>query len=235
MIISYSRRFIFLKTQKTAGSSVEIALSTLCGPQDVLTNLSSDEEALRLARGRGCQNIEIPAQYRPWWSKAALEFTGLRQVRYARNYRSHMPAGEIRKRMDPTLFDAFRKFTIVRNPWDREVSLYYWDARSRKNPAEFADFVRRRSTDFERKTFNLFAIDGEVVATGVLRYETLSADYERFVRSLGVTDVPPLANAKAGHRPSTRRDYRDLYDERTRDIVARRYAREIETFGYAFE
>ncbi|MEL6382956.1 MAG: chondroitin 4-O-sulfotransferase, partial [Cyanobacteria bacterium J06626_18] len=32
MIISHEYKFIFLKTRKTAGTSIEIALSKFCGP-----------------------------------------------------------------------------------------------------------------------------------------------------------------------------------------------------------
>lgn len=37
MIISHRHRFIFIKTQKTAGTSIEVFLSGLCGPEDVVT------------------------------------------------------------------------------------------------------------------------------------------------------------------------------------------------------
>ena len=38
MIISYSRRFIFLKTRKTAGSSIQMALSEICGNDDIIVS-----------------------------------------------------------------------------------------------------------------------------------------------------------------------------------------------------
>lgn len=37
MIISHQHRFIFIKTVKTAGTSIEIFLSQQCGPSDVVT------------------------------------------------------------------------------------------------------------------------------------------------------------------------------------------------------
>ena len=43
MIVSHSRKFIFLKTRKTAGTSLEIALSKYCGPEDVLAPIDFDE------------------------------------------------------------------------------------------------------------------------------------------------------------------------------------------------
>ena len=34
MIASHAHRFVFVKTRKTAGTSLEIALSRHCGPSD---------------------------------------------------------------------------------------------------------------------------------------------------------------------------------------------------------
>ena len=38
MIISHEHKFIFLKTRKTAGTSIELALSDLCGARDIITS-----------------------------------------------------------------------------------------------------------------------------------------------------------------------------------------------------
>src|SRR4030095_6484076 len=37
MILSHKHRFIFIKTAKTAGTSIEVFLSKHCGPDDVVT------------------------------------------------------------------------------------------------------------------------------------------------------------------------------------------------------
>ena len=67
MIVSHKHRFIFLKTKKTAGTSIELALSALCDGDDIITPLAqAEDEPLR--RGLAPQNWRrpglVPAAYR---------------------------------------------------------------------------------------------------------------------------------------------------------------------------
>ena len=61
MIISLKNKFIFIKTEKTAGASIEIALSKYCGPNDIVTPISPEDEIIRKELDfRGPQNYKIP-------------------------------------------------------------------------------------------------------------------------------------------------------------------------------
>lgn len=233
MIISHAHRFIFLKTQKTAGTSVEMALSTICGPDDVVTGWGPHDEKLEFQLGYEPRNIEIPLNYRP----ALWRLFRLARVRTSQaglKYHNHMPAHKIRRCMDSLVFDAYRKVTIVRNPWDREVSLYFWRYRNSETRPPFERYVRWPRYRAERKTFELYSINGVVVADTILRYESLPDDFAKFVKTLGLDDPPGLPRAKGNIRPDTDRNYRDFYCPTTQAIVARRYAREIDAFGYCF-
>lgn len=231
MILSHAHGFIFLKTEKCAGTSVELALSQICGPDDVITRVAPADEIKRV--GRGPQHETIPAHYRPraWRLKRLF---GASPARAGTVYYNHMPAAALRRAMDPCAFDAYRKVTVVRNPWDQEVSLYYWVTRNERKPPSFESFVRSPRRRRNRTNFDIYAIDGRIVADVVLKYERLADDFSDFVASLGLASAPALPRAKSGHRPAEQRDYRSLYTERTREIVARRHAREIEAFGYEF-
>ncbi len=232
MIVSHRHRFVFLKTKKSAGTSVELALSAICGPEDIISPVSAEDEAMRL--GRGVQNIEIPVDRRPvlWRLHRAL---GARPSQAGMSFYNHMTATEARAALGAETFDAYRKVTIVRNPWDREVSLYFWHHRGKDSKPAFDRFVRMPRWRPDRKNFDLYSIGGRPVADDYLRYETLADDFAGFVRSLGVADVPGLPRAKGVERPRAKRDFREFYTPATRDIVGRRYAREIELFGYTFD
>ena len=102
MIASHRHRFIFLKTRKTAGTSVEIALSKVCGPDDIITEISPEDEALRRAAGG------LPPQ----------NFASPPQPRKAYN---HMGAKATRDLVGAEAFDSYFTFAIERNPWDAGV------------------------------------------------------------------------------------------------------------------
>jgi hypothetical protein len=61
MIISHKYRTSFIKTAKTAGTSIEMALSRSCGPDDIITPLwKQDEVAKQAMGGRGPQHYLAP-------------------------------------------------------------------------------------------------------------------------------------------------------------------------------
>src|SRR3972149_2177310 len=56
MIVSHSHRFIFIKTRKVAGTSVDLFLSQFCGEEDIVTTLGPDE---KLREGMGWGNYWV--------------------------------------------------------------------------------------------------------------------------------------------------------------------------------
>ena len=94
MIVSHAHKFIFLKTKKTAGTSIELALTELCGPEDVITPLTEIDEAKR-AGGRCAQNWRLHGWWgskRPLFKRRWFKFTAADYGFY-----NHMPAAEARR------------------------------------------------------------------------------------------------------------------------------------------
>jgi hypothetical protein len=75
MIISHEHKFIFVKTRKTAGTSIEIALSKFCGPDDVICPIRlrrhfGGQAPLCGSAGRGgtqAYRNNLPQGNRPAW------------------------------------------------------------------------------------------------------------------------------------------------------------------------
>ncbi len=213
MIVSHRHRFIFLKTRKTAGTSVEIALSTVCGPDDIVTPIADEDEELRRAIGGvGPQNYQSPP--------------------LDREATNHMPARRARQILPRDVWRGYFKFSIERNPWDAVVSLYYWVYKDR-DPVPFEEFMRQpRIVRLAELNARNYRIGGKIVVDRVLRQESLESDLREVWRRLDLPGAPTLPLAKGGVRPAG--GYRHLYNPETAEIVRREFAHAIRDFGYEF-
>lgn len=260
MIISHRHRFIFIKTEKTAGTSIELALARVCGPEDVITPVVHPaDRALRDSLGpeyRREQNYQIP-----WKYLTPLDLVrALRKGRRPQFY-NHIGASDIRRFVAPEVWREYFKFCVERNPWDKVVSTYQWwrelERQQREDPVAFREGLGRafdgvqwmiRNHPVGTQTlsefvqsgranlvngFNLYTIDGEIVVDQVIEFSRLSDELSALMQRLGVTDFPPLPRAKAGVRKPGQH-YRELYNEADRQKIARVFAREIAHFGYEF-
>jgi hypothetical protein len=214
VIVCHEHRFIFMKTLKTAGTSVEIELSRVCGPGDTITPLPAEDEVLRVERGgRPGQNYESPP--------------------LVERVHEHIRASKVRPIIGRELWDGYFKFAIERNPWDAVVSLFYWMRRSGK-VATFEQFLTMPNIEqLASRNYQAYHLKGEVAVDRVLRFEQLADDLAEVWHHLSLPGEPALPRAKAGARPHGS-DYRELYDDGSADRVRRIFARQIEELGYTF-
>ena len=215
MIVSHEHRFIFLKTRKTAGTSVEIALSTVCGPEDIVSPLSEADEVIRGERGgRGPMNFESP----PLAKKAF----------------AHAPAAQVRTIVGQQVWRDYTKISIERSPWDAIVSLYFWATRDESEPLSFEAFVRSpRVQSLAEANAKIYRLRGEVIVDHLMRYESLSEDLTAVWASLGLPGQPDLPVTKAHSRPPGSTSAQ-MYDEETAAIVGAAFAPLVEELGYSF-
>jgi hypothetical protein len=230
MIINHTYRFIYLKTKKTAGTSVEIALSRYCGPGDILSRIGRKDEPIRTGLGyQGPANYLI-AKDRYSRSDWVRHYIGRQEIMYY----NHMPAVEVRARIGEEIWNSYYKFCFERNPWDRAISAYHWENRSRRRLPAFGRFLKKMHRDRKISNFETYAIDGKIAVDKVLLYENLAAELEALVVRLGLPGPLELPNAKRQYRKD-RRPYQEVYSAWERDFIAEVCAREIKEFGYRFE
>jgi hypothetical protein len=227
MIISHEHRFIFLKTRKTAGTSLEIALSRHCGPDDVITPISRRDEETRERLGYpGPQNVDIPP----------TQFGRGDWLRWVRGrgrpvFSNHDTAAHVRRYVGERAWEDYFVFCFERNPYDKAISLYYWvtDGPDRPPLAQCLRSLPRRVLS----NWPVYTLDDRLAVDYVGRYEALDADVSHVWSRLGLPGRPELPRAKAGRRRD-RRPYREVLDPAARAVIERACARELEAFAYAF-
>lgn len=230
MIISHKHKFIFLKTQKTAGTSVEIALSKFCGTDDVITPISAKDEQIRRKMGHpGPQGHLAPvSDYGP---RDLLKL--LAGFKRKLRYYNHISAKDVRERIGSDVWDSYYKFCIERNPWDRVISLYYYRNRREPRPT-MAEFLRSGAPSvLKRLGIELYSIDGEVAVDRVCLFEELQDELEEVRQGLGLPEPLDLPRAKASYRKD-RRHYRESYGKEERAMVEELFSQEIALHGFEF-
>jgi hypothetical protein len=217
VIVSHAYRFIFLRTEKTGGTSLTEALT-------------------QLVAGEG----EVATLERPAWARWSPIHHGALKRSFPGVFglHPHATARQARAVLGRRVFDGYLKFAVERNPWDRQVSLYFHRAWKRGDTAPDFDRDMRsvvyRNTEYTRlRNWDVYAIGGRIAVDRVLRYERLDAELAELAATLGLPALA-LPRARSEYR-AERAHYSTYYSDRTRALVGRWYRREIDALGYRFE
>jgi hypothetical protein len=209
VLVVHTHRFVFLKTNKTAGTSIEMFLQSLCAPSG--TAITERQHAqvkddyiagMRLVRPRDKQ-----PQDSLWYN--------------------HMPAIAVRAQLGADLWDAYVKVTSVRNPLDLAVSRFHYCRKVGGEQHSGESLTARRSAFKEvildTKWTNSMAathINDTLAADRIIRFEQLTQDVETFCKDQSI-------NIDAVNLPVTKRTvedredihFREYYDDETVDFV----------------
>ena len=136
--------------------------------------------------------------------------------------------------------ELYFKFGFVRNPYDRILSEFKYAKRIySKFKSNFNGFVkrgwgnsRRHSTIKQhiRPQYEfLYDTDGKCLVDFIGRFENLQEDFNI------ICDKIKIPHQELPHRNKTKhKHYTEYYDDEIREIVAKKYAKDIEYFGYKF-
>jgi len=212
MIISHKHKFIFFKTRKTAGSSLQVALAQHCGPDDIITG-----------------------QYRLGIDDHSHS-AGLNMDKFFTHH-PHPELIPVKNFLTKEVWDSYFKFAFVRNPFDVAVSRYHWDLKGKKGLTEtsvegFKEWVRQGNL-YDRDQAHFYtAYDGYVDLDFIGYYENLEEDIKHVCKVIGIPslDMPSL---KSGYRDNS--SYAAFYDEETKKRVQTFFAADFNLYGYNFE
>lgn len=210
-------KFLFVHIPKTGGTSLRAALKPLL--------------------------YQDPWYYLMWYPQRLSHWTGHRTVT---KFPRHAKIIAAREMIPHEIFTGLYKFSVVRNPWDMQVSSFHHLHKEHPEAVEglsgFRDFVRYKLDPDRPPNPHLdvsgtpqmeFLCDmhGNLLVDDVVRFESLHEDYERVVQRIGLKRPPKLPHKRKGSRKA---DYRTYYDDETAALVADWYAPDLKAFGYEF-
>ena len=230
MIISHEHKFIFIKTAKTAGTSIEVFLSPQCGPEDIVTPIAPPVEGHEPRNHEELVNPISELFRQPEGLLAALRNV----FKKRKKFYNHMPAWLIQQRVPAPIWNGYFKFCVERNPWDKVLSHYHMAASRAGGSLSFEEYLSkgRFPINYFRYTDRSGA---RVIVDRVLRYENLMKDLAEVFSYVNVPFEGGLGiRAKSEYRTNYT-PYQSVFNDEQRRIVEHAFAREIELHGYRFE
>src|SRR4030095_5613375 len=214
MILSHKYKLIFIKTAKTAGTSIEVFLSKHCGPADILTPIEPPVEGHQSRNYLGFINPIPEILERPGKIFSALRHSMTSREKFYR----HMPASEIQKRVPASVWNGYFRFCVERNPWDKVLSHYHMHAAREGGLLSLDEYLARGR--FPINYFRYTDRSGtKIIVDHVLRYESLLADLNEVFGQLNIPFDGTLGVAAKSEYRTDRRPYRQVFNDEQRRIV----------------
>ena len=154
----------------------------------------------------------------------------------------HLMSSHIIEEVGGDIFSKYFTFSFVRNPWDKMVSQYNYTIAKRKDlldhigitkSASFEEYINCVSSTeiFVQwdQQYKFLYINKKCVVDFIGRFENLQEDFNVVCNKIGIPQQ------QLPHKNATKhKHYTEYYDDETRQIVAEKYAKDIEYFGYEF-
>jgi len=162
------------------------------------------------------------------------------------------PSARILKKKFPDVWNDYYKFAVVRNPWERLVSSYFYflgkivgkDFDKKKETElgkkiaafqNFDDFCRSLNhlpldTHFSSQLDFITDEDENVIMDKVCRLETITEDFAAVCSETGLPDISLPVKRRTRHA-----HYSHYYTDEGIENVRRHYSRDIDFFGYEYK
>ena len=134
-------------------------------------------------------------------------------------------------------------FAVVRNPWDRVVSMYHFGEKmglanlfGLNDDLSFEGFCEAiESRRWDRSFLPVFKqiewTHGSIEVNEILRFENLSKDFSDMIKNNSIKDI-------SSHLPhinkTNRTNYRDYFSKRTEKIIESVFEEDCDVFKYTF-
>ncbi len=216
MLVSHRNKFIYTKTVKTGGTSVESYFEIYCMPPgewEFSGPRAEYESESGIIGYRGSNN-----NFDKWYN--------------------HMPALHIKNNIGEKIWNDYFKFCVIRNPFEKVLSAFFHFYIHKHNVKTdekaiislFHDYIiSGKGLVFDR---DKYTIDNQICVDFFIKHESLEADLQLVCERINIpfqkTRLPRL---KSQFRPSNIQ-IKDFFNQKTERIVREAYDFEFKYFGY---
>tara|TARA_B100000035_G_scaffold311618_1_gene321502 strand:- start:10749 stop:11423 length:675 start_codon:yes stop_codon:yes gene_type:complete len=127
----------------------------------------------------------------------------------------------------------YKLFAAIRNPYDRLVSHWKWE--TRPTNSSYRGFSFKRWLNIPQfwwhtpQTEFIHSEHRDIDCVDLIRFENLQQDFDTVCNKIGIPKQQLPHKNKSKHK-----HYTEYYDDETREIVSKKFAKDIEYFGYEF-
>jgi hypothetical protein len=223
--VSFRHRFIYLKTRKTAGTSVEMALQPYC-QQDPRTPVR--ERTRTVITDAGIVGSRL--------------IRGRDRTAQDRQFGNHVKAQDVKIALGGEIWHHFPKIHSIRNPFDMALSAFFWrlavDGISVPPLAETRELFEGFC---QSKAFDIYSLGNrDIVHLGtnycgnyVIRFENLQGSLDEAAQLLGLNRsflaIPVTKNTRPMRLDN---DIESFYTPTSIDLVLKSNRWVFERFGY---
>ena len=223
MLVSHRYKFIYLKNRKVAGSSVESVFQKYCLPEGLEGSYSKFEDV-------------VPSHF----SNSGIIAGRLSGYDAAIGWKPHSKADDVLKFLGEDLFYSYFKFSVIRNPFDKMVSKFWWRSEDCSLVEKQNDlkYIRDKFSKFvfnggKSMDWKVHTINNNPICDFYIKYEDLNNGVAKCFEKIGLKDNYVVPKFKSKTRLSKFK-YQDYYTEDTKEVVEKIYKNEIDFFKYQF-